>query len=523
MEFCRTLLLPIQTSGSILQANLTSKNQSNSTTASSEPDATSEATSPAASLSSPRTLLHNSSSLAILSEDAQFPTTIAPLEGTSYSTIPRMQLLTPERSSRQSVVYPGSTPRPSRSRSSRSTTPLSCARERVSVTGTPTGGSFLDARSAQITTANCASTVDAESTSSRSSTRPTSPTSLLTLEGRGLWHALGQVRTQLPARTTTTKTACSKKPDYKKNWLPLFLKNRWTSMEKVAEAIRLKHQDAMEFLESLTHRDKFKTVVSELTFQARLLERYLTYGEAVQECIQDLDSTTLQTGDLRSIITTESTEVFDMVQTLIDLFKQNVTLAYDYDVRRQDYWFVMSRVYYCLCGKLGKKRGLLLEGPPSSGKSFLTTVLCSVYSVHQIGVFVGQSARSSFWLQNLIGKAIYVGEEIKLDPLTAQTVKLLLEGSEHMQTDVKFADGVELPYRPTIITSNGECYQLVSAESGAYHERSVELTFKHPFRINCTRDRAVQARAWSLLMNECKRRYPMVTRNVQAVNRELVL
>ena len=166
-------------------------------------------------------------------------------------------------------------------------------------------------------------------------------------------------------------------------------------------------------------------------------------------------------------------------------------------------------IFECLCGRLGKKRGLLMDGPPSSGKSFLVAMLTSLYPVEQVGQFIMQASISSFWLQPLIGKAIYVGEEIKLTANSAQTVKLLLEGSANLTTDVKFAEGADIPYRPTIMTANGPCYQLVMAEGHAFHERAVELRFNAPIELGgLSRNRTVHANAIAYLASQAYKRYP---------------
>ena len=283
------------------------------------------------------------------------------------------------------------------------------------------------------------------------------------------------------------------------NWLAVFRQQKWITLEKLQESIRRNDSDALAFLSSLRRNDNFKKMAGELVFQAKLLAPQLTYEESLNEYIID-------TNNLKD-------ETMIVVNAIYRLIRDNVSIEYSRDERIHDVWFRLHTIFECLCGHLGKKRGLLMDGPPSSGKSFLVAMLTALYPVEQVGQFIMQASISSFWLQPLIGKAIYVGEEIKLTANSAQTVKLLLEGSANLTTDVKFAEGADIPYRPTIMTSNGPCYQLVMAEGHAFHERAVELRFNAPIELGgLSRNRTVHAHAIAYLASQAYKRYPATAR-----------
>ena len=175
-------------------------------------------------------------------------------------------------------------------------------------------------------------------------------------------------------------------------------------------------------------------------------------------------------------------------------------------------WYIMSRVAFLMQDKMGKRKSLFLYGPPSSGKSLLTSMLSSVVPEDLVGTFTMAGMRSTFWLQGLIHKCLYVGEEIILEEVSAQTLKLLCEGSRSNFTDVKFADQIKLEPRPTIVTANAPPYVNVSKEGPAFSERSIELRFLNGISVTVSPDRADQAAACAYMMAEAIRRFPLLQR-----------
>jgi hypothetical protein len=168
----------------------------------------------------------------------------------------------------------------------------------------------------------------------------------------------------------------------------------------------------------------------------------------------------------------------------------------------------LSAIRRVLYDKAGKKRSILMYGEASCGKSLLTSIMCSVYDQWQVGNFVMQASKSQFWLQGLINKSIYVGEEIQPDHDQAQILKLLMEGSPMTTTDVKFCEPVILVYRPVIVTGNRPIWFNCIAERGPFLERSVRLEFMNKIKTNITRDRQSQARAWTYLLSKNEKRHP---------------
>jgi hypothetical protein len=123
-----------------------------------------------------------------------------------------------------------------------------------------------------------------------------------------------------------------------------------------------------------------------------------------------------------------------------------------------------------------------------------------------------QNSTSAFWLQDLIGMAVYVAEELKLNDTTAQTMKGLLEGNCYLKSAVKHADGILIPYRPMIVTSNGRIYDMVSSESVPIGLRALELDFIKPLSEKTdivSRDPEHQRAAWAYLMHQSLKRYPL--------------
>ena len=153
--------------------------------------------------------------------------------------------------------------------------------------------------------------------------------------------------------------------------------------------------------------------------------------------------------------------------------------------------------------KFGKRNSLCFHGPPSAGKTLLRSVIESVVPVHLVGRFGVQGARSQFWFQSLVSKVLYCGEEISLDPMCAESVKMLMEGNPSLTTDIKHGESVAVPPRPVIITSNDPIWSMVGKECGPIRERCFEFAFVRWHGMGDTSyDRSHQAEAWRFLVSE---------------------
>lgn len=139
----------------------------------------------------------------------------------------------------------------------------------------------------------------------------------------------------------------------------------------------------------------------------------------------------------------------------------------------------------------------------------MAAIISAVIPAEQIGRFNMQASKSNFWFQGLINKEFYLGEEIVLEAQSAQALKLLLENSDTLTTDVKFSEHIHVDAQPCIITSNAPPYEMVSSEKGAFLERALELQFNTPMEIFITRNREKQARAWKVIVDEALLHYPL--------------
>ena len=87
--------------------------------------------------------------------------------------------------------------------------------------------------------------------------------------------------------------------------------------------------------------------------------------------------------------------------------------------------------------KCSKRNGVILVGPPDTGKSAIIKLLQSLYERYEVGLFRTTDRTGSFWFDDLPGKLLYIGEEISLNDITVEHCKLLLEGSPNCMTEVK--------------------------------------------------------------------------------------
>lgn len=168
-------------------------------------------------------------------------------------------------------------------------------------------------------------------------------------------------------------------------------------------------------------------------------------------------------------------------QLMINKFADN----YDALFRLQG-WNIKKtwkRIYRTLCRtgvNDGKAKCVYLQGAVSSGKTSLMTLLSSIYKQHEIGSFGPQAIHSQFWLDNLYGKEIYLGDEAQANSSNIQSYLLLLEGNSSTKTEVKFGDKVSLRSKPVIIACNVDIYDKCPDYKEAILKRVTALRFKEP-------------------------------------------
>lgn len=132
----------------------------------------------------------------------------------------------------------------------------------------------------------------------------------------------------------------------------------------------------------------------------------------------------------------------------------------------------------------GKRHTIYLQGPPNCGKTSVMLLLSSIYDENEIGNFGPQATNSQFWLDNLHGKELYLGDEAKATPLNIQTLLLLLEGNSNAKTEIKNGEKVRIEPKPVIMACNMDIWSECQGFAGAIKARIVELRFRHPCPID---------------------------------------
>ncbi len=140
----------------------------------------------------------------------------------------------------------------------------------------------------------------------------------------------------------------------------------------------------------------------------------------------------------------------------------------------------MRLIFQCLYGKLGKRRTVYFVGSANSGKSSMLNMLSSVYRSHEVGRVGAQDIQSNFWLQDLIDKELYVGDEILVSQVNVDTVKLLCEGSKNLCTEIKYGNKQLLPAKPVMIANNIPMCNSIQGHAAAIRARCVEYEFTEP-------------------------------------------
>lgn len=137
---------------------------------------------------------------------------------------------------------------------------------------------------------------------------------------------------------------------------------------------------------------------------------------------------------------------------------------------------LIDSISQVLRGASGKRGAVHLQGPPSTGKSIIVRLFCAPWQRHEIGVIVRSADNNTFWMQDLVGKKCYVGEEICLSDTGADAFKLVLEGHFLACTDVKNKNKVGLQKRPTILTSNFNICYMCPRQTESVNARLLQFT-----------------------------------------------
>ncbi len=148
-------------------------------------------------------------------------------------------------------------------------------------------------------------------------------------------------------------------------------------------------------------------------------------------------------------------------------------------VKRSSYniahWDAMYKV---LTGVMGKQNTVYFRGPAGSGKSAFMRMIASFYHSSERGMCGTQALNSPFYLADLVDKEIYLCDEIQVTPENMDSIKLLLEGSDQLKTQVKFKDNRTIRRRPTIVCCNESIARFVPEALDPINQRTLEFLLK---------------------------------------------
>lgn len=118
-------------------------------------------------------------------------------------------------------------------------------------------------------------------------------------------------------------------------------------------------------------------------------------------------------------------------------------------------WLIVS----ILNNEFHKKKTLVLHGLTNSGKTTFSEMLLSPFYPYEIGCFSSPASQgqNNFWLMALIGKSVYRSEELVMENYQClQQFKMLAEGNQLLETEVKYQTNQKLPSKPVVVTTNAE-------------------------------------------------------------------
>ena len=118
-------------------------------------------------------------------------------------------------------------------------------------------------------------------------------------------------------------------------------------------------------------------------------------------------------------------------------------------------WLIVS----VLNSEFHKKKTIVFHGLTNSGKTTFSEMLLSPFYPYEIGCFSSPASQgqNNFWLMALIGKSVYRSEELIMENYQClQQFKMLAEGNQLLETEVKYQTNQKLPSKPVIVTTNAE-------------------------------------------------------------------
>lgn len=308
------------------------------------------------------------------------------------------------------------------------------------------------------------------------------------------------LKTKLQSCPLNSKDMNSKRT----NWPRIFHEMKWTTWKAYVDALTRDDERAIMFYQSIKERDSMRKVVTEMINRASILDHGKPYNERLAS--HNVKKSDLDPEEIKICNTVVRLLDTNVQVTNQDFYPRNLEL---HGQKWTKVWWTIANIHKILIGRGGKKRGLIFYGKPSSGKSMLAALITACIPPEQVGRFNMQGSKSNFWFQGLLNKEFYLGEEIVLENQSAQTLKLLLENSDTLVTDVKFSEHIHVDPQPVIITSNDPPYTMCNGERGAFLERALELYFVQQTEAFISRNRNKQARAWAVLVAEALSYFPL--------------
>ncbi len=114
----------------------------------------------------------------------------------------------------------------------------------------------------------------------------------------------------------------------------------------------------------------------------------------------------------------------------------------------------LQRWFKVLFSDNGKRNTIYMLGKSDAGKTTIIRLFDAFYYQWEIGRASAQNLNSNFWLQDLYEKRLFHCDEILATPINIDTMKLLLEGSTDLTTDIKYAKKVQIKPKPVMMATN---------------------------------------------------------------------
>ena len=234
----------------------------------------------------------------------------------------------------------------------------------------------------------------------------------------------------------------------------------------------------------LANVQKFNSACAEL-FQRNKDNIDASYGSFVQRFKYDEDNDTH-----RACIGIFKTILLNCEYAVTTTCASGTVTGKYHKVNNDNMDKLINRLFSILLLKDEKKTTIVMHGKSNTGKTLLSNALTSMYENYEKGsCLLNQSvSRDNFWSQDLLGKFIYQIEECCItSPSDINAMKLLFEGNQVMNINVKYKNKQELKRRPLIVTFNGDAIadmldgnQEYLKDFGPVFNRSIILRLNKP-------------------------------------------